>query len=564
MFNWDLVASGCLSEVILRAQPSPVTNVRVMGESGLLDTITLSINRIGSIASRPLVARHLLFKNPDNPNNPDNSDYPDNSDTLISLPPIVVPPVGIGEAVELLVAVPDCLVGNVSLAAEQSIGDVQFSGAILPHTEGWVKLTLTRLLSMYEYQAAVEVRFDLLAKVDVLFNDRPDITLVASTLVTWVGCGELSAPHFTLSPIQVGPTPPGGTERIVLSLPDCLIGKMTIAPPSLQSISSAFALVLSTESTNTISLSRRWAGQLVNENINLRFIPTSSVGAANTSTPHVIVRVPVEWASCGNVAAPHFTLPGIDFNNPALGETREFVITLPACVVGKMRIAPANLQSIPSTSVTYWNGNFGLVSNSNIGFQVLAGDSPETVKVRLTANMRVAVWDFDLAIRLIAEGVITPTIHTPHILLKIPVSGFANPDWANVSGSIVSSVSWGVRSIPGSINFHSHWTTVTVTAVASHPDFNAWIKFIHLRVGASEGSVTVRDSISVGEIETIRVTVSPSGPHASYSFQKPAHPPAVIEMSPKNTTWNHVKRQANGTYLSLPQPSVPFPFQSYS
>ena len=552
LFNWALVPSGCLDEVILRAQPSPVTNVRVMGESGLLDTITLSINRIGSIASRPLVARHLLFKNPDNP------------DTLISLPPIVVPPVGIGEAVEVLVAVPDCLVGNVSLAAEQSIGDVQFSGAILPHTEGWVKLTLTRLLSMYEYQAAVEVRFDLLAKVDVLFNDRPDITLVASTLVTWVGCGELSAPHFTLSPIQVGPTPPGGTERIVLSLPDCLIGKMTIAPPSLQSISSAFALVLSTESTNTISLSRRWAGQLANENINLRFIPTSSVGAANTSTPHVIVRVPVEWASCGNVAAPHFTLPGIDFNNPALGETREFVITLPACVVGKMRIAPANLQSIPSTSVTYWNGNIGVVSNSNIGFQVLAGDSPETVKVRLTANMRVAVWDFDLAIRLIAEGVITPTIHTPHILLKIPVSGFANPDWANVSGSIVSSVSWGVRSIPGSINFHSHWTTVTVTAVASHPDFNAWIKFIHLRVGASEGSVTVRDSISVGEIETIRVTVSPSGPHASYSFQKPAHPPAVIEMSPKNTTWNHVKRQANGTYLSLPQPSVPFPFQSYS
>ncbi len=552
LFNWDFVASGCLDEVILRAQPSPVTQVRVMGEGGLLDTLTLSINHIGSIASRPLVARHRLLKN---------------SGTSIPLPPIFVPPVGIGEAVEVLVAVPACLAGSVSLAAEQSIGDAQFSGVLLPHTEGWVKLTLTRLASLHAYQATVSIRFDLQAKVDVLFNplaDRSNLSVVASTLVTWAGCGEQSAPHFTLPPIPLGPTPPGGTEHIVISLPDCLLEKMVLAPPSLQSIPSAFALVLSTESTNMISVSRRWAGQLANENVDLRFVPTSLAGSADASTPYVMVRVPVEWASCGEVAAPHFTLPGIDFGNPALGEMREFVIQLPDCVIGKMQVAPANLQRIPDTPVVYWNGNAATVSNSGIGLQVLAGDSPETVKVRLTANMMVAVWDFDLALRLIAEGIATPTLITPHILLKIPVSGYARPDWQDVSGAVVANVQWGVTPIQGSNTFKTHWTTVTLTALASHPDFNAWMSFIHLRVGTAERSVIGLDSVQLSHYETIPISSTPSGPHPSYSFQKPASPAATIELSPKASVWNAVRRQANGTYQGLAQPVTPFPFQSYS
>jgi hypothetical protein len=518
----------------------------------LLATLTLSINHIGSIASRPLVARHRLLKN---------------SGTSIPLPPIFVPPVGIGEGVEVLIAVPACLAGFASLAAEQYPGDTQFSVVILQHAEGWVKLTLTRLASLHTYQAAVEVRFDLQTKADVLFNplaDRPGITLVASTLVTWSGCGELSAPHFTLPPIQLGPTPLGGMEHIELSLPSCLVGKMAIAPLTLQSIPASMATLVSINSPNTLALARTWPGQQISDSIDLRCVPIALVGSADASTPHVMVRVPVEWASCGEVAAPHFTLPGIDFGNPALGEMHEFVIPLPDCVVGKMQIAPANLQRIPDTPVVYWNGNAASVSNSGIGLQVLAGDSQETVKVRLTANMMVAVWDFDLAIRLIADGVSTPTLITPHILVKVPVSGFARPDWQEVGGSVTAKVQWGVTPIPGSNTFKSHWTTVTLTAVASHPEFNAWMSFIHLRVGDAERSVIGLDSIQLSHYETIPINSAPSGPHPSFSYQKPASPAAKIELSPKNTVWNAVRRQTNGTYLGLAQPVIPFPFQSYS
>lgn len=183
VFDWGLVPPGCLADLIIRALPTAITYVRVQAGTGeILDTLTLSIGNIGTIDSRPIVARHRLFNSPGTPHQ--------------VLPVVAVGPAALGQTVEVTVTLPDCIVGKVDLAPAniqdfslfQSDGVIGVSIANGP-TPNTVKLRLTLERKVYHWDRDVDIRFIPQGGVDVGYPPQgwwPHVILRVP--VSWNGC----------------------------------------------------------------------------------------------------------------------------------------------------------------------------------------------------------------------------------------------------------------------------------------------------------------------------------------------------------------------------------------
>ena len=171
VFNWNLVPPGCIDDVLIRALPSAITLVRIRAGSGeTLDTITLSINHVGTIDSRPIVARHRIFNSPGTPH--------------IVLPQVDVGPAALGVTQEVVVALPECLVGKVELAADsiQDFSLFQSDGVIgisvLPGaTPESIKLRLTLERHVYHWDRDVDIRLIPMGGVDVGYPPQGQTTI---------------------------------------------------------------------------------------------------------------------------------------------------------------------------------------------------------------------------------------------------------------------------------------------------------------------------------------------------------------------------------------------------
>jgi hypothetical protein len=161
VFDWGLVRPGCLADLTIRALPTAITLVRVLAGSGeVLDTLTLSITNIGTIDSRPIVARHRIFNSPGVPHQ--------------VLPTVFVGPAPLGQSVEVDVDLPTCLVGKVDLATAniqdfslfQSDGVIGVS-VVAGATPNTVKLRLTLERKVYHWDRDVDIRFVPQGGVDV-------------------------------------------------------------------------------------------------------------------------------------------------------------------------------------------------------------------------------------------------------------------------------------------------------------------------------------------------------------------------------------------------------------
>ncbi|MDP2431970.1 MAG: hypothetical protein Q8O33_08050 [Pseudomonadota bacterium] len=189
LFNWALVPPGCLEDLIFRALPTAITLVRIRAGSGeALDTLTLSINHVGSIDSRPIVARHRIFNSPGTPHQ--------------VLPEIAVGPAALGVMQEMVVALPECLVGKVEPAPDtiQDFNIFQSDGVISvsvapstpnPLTEvvESIKLRLTLQRNVYHWDGNVDIRFIPFGGVDVGYPPQgwfPHVILRVP--VAWNGC----------------------------------------------------------------------------------------------------------------------------------------------------------------------------------------------------------------------------------------------------------------------------------------------------------------------------------------------------------------------------------------
>ncbi|MDP2430972.1 MAG: hypothetical protein Q8O33_02975 [Pseudomonadota bacterium] len=183
LFNWGLVPPGCLEDLIFRALPTAITLVRIRAGSGeALDTLTLSINHVGTIDSRPIVARHRIFNSPGTPH--------------MVLPEIAVGPAVLGVTQEVVVALPECLVGKVELASDtvQDFGLFQSDGVIgitvlAGATPETIKLRLTLERHVYHWDRDVDIRFIPIGGVDVGYPPQgwwPHVILRIP--VSWNGC----------------------------------------------------------------------------------------------------------------------------------------------------------------------------------------------------------------------------------------------------------------------------------------------------------------------------------------------------------------------------------------
>jgi len=183
LFNWNLVPQGCLEDLIFRALPTAITLVRIRAGSGEpLDTLTLSINHVGTIDSRPIVARHRIFNSPGTPHQ--------------VLPEIAVGPAALGVTQEVVVALPECLVGKVELAADsiQDFSLFQSDGVIgitvlAGATPETIKLRLTLERHVYHWDRDVDIRLIPIGGVDVGYPPQgwfPHVILRVP--VSWNGC----------------------------------------------------------------------------------------------------------------------------------------------------------------------------------------------------------------------------------------------------------------------------------------------------------------------------------------------------------------------------------------
>jgi len=183
LFNWALVPPGCLEDLIFRALPTAITLVRIRAGSGeALDTLTLSINHVGTIDSRPIVARHRIFNSPGTPHQ--------------VLSEIAVGPAALGVTQEVVVALPECLVGKVELASDsiQDFSLFQSDGVIgitvlAGATPETIKLRLTLERHVYHWDRDVDIRFIPIGGVDVGYPPQGWFPHVVLRLpVAWNGC----------------------------------------------------------------------------------------------------------------------------------------------------------------------------------------------------------------------------------------------------------------------------------------------------------------------------------------------------------------------------------------
>lgn len=183
VFDWNLVPPGCLEDITIRALPTAVTVVRVSAGTGEpLGESVLSISNVGTIASRPVVARHRIFNSPGTPHQ--------------VLPLVEVGPAALGETLEVAVALPACVVGKVELAPDtiQDYNLVQQDGylgvlALPGATSDAIKLRLTRLRNLYHWDRDVDVRFIPIGGVDVGHPPSGWFPhLILRVPVSWSGC----------------------------------------------------------------------------------------------------------------------------------------------------------------------------------------------------------------------------------------------------------------------------------------------------------------------------------------------------------------------------------------
>lgn len=184
VFDWGLVPPGCLGDLVFRALPTAITHVHVNAGTGeRLGTATLSITNVGTIDSRPIIARHRIFNSPGTPQQ--------------TLSPVTVGPAAIGVVQEVVVPLPECLAGKVDLAPDgvqdyalfQQDGVVAVS-ALAGTVANTVRLRLTLLRPVYHWDRDVDVRFLPQGGVDVGYPPSgwwPAVVLRVP--VSWNGCG---------------------------------------------------------------------------------------------------------------------------------------------------------------------------------------------------------------------------------------------------------------------------------------------------------------------------------------------------------------------------------------
>ncbi len=183
VFDWALVPPGCIEDLVFRALPTAITQVRVSAGSGeSLGTLTLSNSNAGTIDSRPVVAQHRIFNSPGTPQS--------------VLPVVNAGPATPGVTQDIVVALPSCIAGKVDLAPDniqdfslfQQDGVIDVSAA--PGTApGTIKLRLTLLRPVYHWDRDVDIRLIPQGGVDVGYPPQgwwPHVILRVP--VSWNGC----------------------------------------------------------------------------------------------------------------------------------------------------------------------------------------------------------------------------------------------------------------------------------------------------------------------------------------------------------------------------------------
>lgn len=117
------------------------------------------------------------------------------------------------------------------------------------------------------------------------------------------------SPHQVEPGIMVGPAPVGQTVEVSVPLPDCLVGKVELAPAASQDYSLfqqdgvIGVEALEGASPETLNLRLTLARPVYHwdRDVDIRFIPQGGVDFGYPPSgwwPHVVLRVPVAWNGC--------------------------------------------------------------------------------------------------------------------------------------------------------------------------------------------------------------------------------------------------------------------------
>ncbi len=117
-------------------------------------------------------------------------------------------------------------------------------------------------------------------------------------------------PHFVLPEVNAGQAVIGVTQDRIVALPDCLVGKVELAPDTMQDFNlfqQDGAINVSAESgvvTGTIKLRLTLLRKVYHwdRDVDIRFIPLGGIDMGYPPQgwfPHVVARVPVSWNGCG-------------------------------------------------------------------------------------------------------------------------------------------------------------------------------------------------------------------------------------------------------------------------
>lgn len=184
VYSWaNLTPAPCITDLTFRAQASPICVIRVLAGNGeLLDTITLTINRVGTIDARPIVTQHRLFNSPGTP--------------LLLPQAVELTPATMGETREVVLTLPACVAGKVELAPDTIQDYVQFPQdnvigveVVAGDTPDTLRLRLTRLGYFYHWDRDLDIRLVPIA-VDVGYPPSgwwPHVFLRVA--IAWDGCG---------------------------------------------------------------------------------------------------------------------------------------------------------------------------------------------------------------------------------------------------------------------------------------------------------------------------------------------------------------------------------------
>jgi hypothetical protein len=226
----------------------------------------------------------------------------------------------------------------------------------------------------------------------------------------------------------------------------------------------------------------------------------------------------------------------------ALGEEVEAVVTLPACIAGKVQIAPDSIQDyikFPQDNV--------------IGVRVVAGATPETIKLLLTRLSGIYHWDRDLDIRLVPMDIdigFPLSGSWPHLMARVAISwdgcdAFL-PDRDSQARAVIES--WSVVETYFGQVMWNHYLTLRVVDHAAPCDAFGCIWGV-IRVTWPNGTVQskqymcVEGDIDVPRVFTLRLAT--------------ASPPSVnVELELNYDSANR-RRRANGTgfdHLPVPGP----------